>query len=67
MSEYFIENKKPVHIVCSLYDELPSFRMTFIGDQKLLITSYEKGKRTGHETVFYEISPQMQTLFDGFT
>jgi hypothetical protein len=41
--------------------------MTFIGDQKLLITSYEKGKRTGHETVFYEISPQMQALFDGFT
>jgi hypothetical protein len=66
MCEYFVKVRKPVHMICSLYDELPSFRMTFIGDQKLLVTSYEKGKRTGHETIFYEISPQVQALFDGF-
>lgn len=66
MSDYFVKINKPIHIICSLYDELPSFRMTFIGDQKLLVTSYEREKRTGQETIFYEITSQMQTLFDGF-
>jgi len=41
--------------------------MTFIGSERLLVTSYEKGKRTGEETIFYEITPQhFKAIYDGF-
>ena len=67
MSDYFDRIGKPVHIQCSVYSESPSFRMTFIGRHRLLVTSYVEGKRTGDTTVFYDISSQQKgTLFDGF-
>ena len=64
----FYENPEAcAHNLQSLYDELPSFRMTFIGSERLLVTSYEKGKRTGEETIFYEITPQhFKAIYDGF-
>jgi len=66
MSNYFVKMKKPVNIQCYLYNEPPSFRMTFIGKHRLLVTSYQE-RRTGSETVFYDIiSQQMGELFEGF-
>jgi len=41
--------------------------MTFIGKDRLLVTSYEAGKRTGSETIFCDINPQgMGELLEGF-
>lgn len=67
MSDIFAKTQKHVHIICRVYDERPSFRMTFIGRERLLVTSYEKGKRTGEHTIFYEIDRQnLEDLYDGF-
>jgi hypothetical protein len=56
-----------VRISCALYDEVPPFRLTFIGTETLLVTSYEKGKRTGKETEFCKLTrQQMGSVYDGF-
>ncbi len=62
------KKKSAVKILCSLYDELPPFRLTFIGTETLLVTAYDKDKRTGKETEFYRIThQQMGPIFDGFS
>ena len=67
MSVHFSESGSQVHMQCKLYSELPLFRMTFIGMQRLLIASYLDGKRTGFDTVFYDIhADQENDLFCGF-
>jgi len=67
MSNYFM--KKPIKIKLLIWDDrdMPPFRMTFIGKDRLLVTSYEPEKRTGSETIFRDITPQeMGELLEGF-
>jgi hypothetical protein len=67
MSELLAKKQRRVRIICKVYGERPSFRMTFIGRERLLITSYEKGKRTGDKTIFYEFdSHNLKAMYDGF-
>jgi len=67
MSDYFEKRKSRVRIQCNLYNEQPLFRMTLIGGKRLLIAPYLKGKRTGYNTVFYDISADKESdLFYGF-
>lgn len=71
MSLYFAnlrKRQKPiVSIRCGIYDDLPSFRMTFIGKNRLLVSSYDEGRRTGEQTLFYDINTRHEgTLFLGF-
>jgi len=67
MSDILKEKKKHAQIVCGVYSERPSFRMTFIGKEQLLVASYEKGIRTGEETVFYEFDPHnFKAMYCGF-
>jgi hypothetical protein len=61
------ETARPVQIISAIYDEMPPFRMTFIGRQRLLFTSYERDRRTGKETIFYEVDSQkMEGIIEGF-
>lgn len=55
MVKFFRQKKSPITIKSAKYQNLPSFRMTFIGTQRLLVTSYEERKRTGENTLFYDI------------
>ncbi len=67
MSSYFRKKKIDVNIVCKLYEVLPAFRMTFIGENRLLIASYEKVKRTGDHTTFFDISSDgSASILQGF-
>lgn len=64
---HFKKIRNQVNISCKLFSEMPSFRMSFFGDDTLLVTSYIKGKRTGLDTGFYEISKiREEGLYKGF-
>jgi hypothetical protein len=56
-----------VEIVCRFYNDKSGFRMTFVGNDTLYVTSYKKENRTGKDTVFYELNRHDQdALFSGF-
>src|SRR5262249_17616981 len=65
MAAHFREIGGPIQIECKLYGQPPSFRMTFIGAQRLLVASYVRGERTGTDTIFYDLK-QEGDLFYGF-
>lgn len=67
MSTHFEKSGSRVHIQGKLYSEPPIFRMTFIGTRRLLVASYQEGKRTGFDTMFYDIQADQEgNLFHGF-
>ena len=66
LSKILTEKNRNLHIECLLYDLDTSFRMTFINEDRLLVTSYKKDKRTGKTTIFYEINHNLTGLYLGF-
>jgi len=67
MAKYFHNAKVPIRVRCRLYDYRPSFRMTFIGEHRLLVSPYVEGSRTGNTTLFYDISADGNgALIEGF-
>ena len=56
MTRHCRKRQIPVTIRCSVYGEPPSFRMTFLGENRLLLTSYSEGSRTDDESIFYDLS-----------
>jgi hypothetical protein len=45
----------PKSVQCWLYQNRPPFRMTFLGDQRVLIALYFPNARTGSETLFFDV------------
>jgi hypothetical protein len=67
MAKHFRNSASPLKIQCKLYSERPSFRMTFIGKDRLLVASYVEDRRTGFDTLFFDVSGDQEGgLFDGF-
>jgi hypothetical protein len=56
MAQLLAQRAKPIRVRCATYEDLPSFRMTFLGRQRLLVSAYDEGRRTGEDTIFYDIS-----------
>jgi hypothetical protein len=67
MSDYFAKKGEPVTVSCAQYDSCPSFRMTFIGTNRLLVTAYDEVTRTGDNTPFLSILADTErSLIRGF-
>ena len=67
MARYFAAASKKVSLECSMYQEMPPFRMTFIGKDRALVAPYIPTSRTGEGTVFYDIRHESDgALIEGF-
>jgi hypothetical protein len=67
MSNDLSQGSSSINIICKLYQELPAFRMTFVGAQRSLVAAYQANQRTGPDTIFYDIHAVKEgDLFYGF-
>jgi hypothetical protein len=67
MNRYFASIGGHVRLSCSLYREIPPFRMTIIGQTRALVASYEATRSTGVDTVFFDLKADDDSgLFRGF-
>lgn len=52
---YLKQKNAPITIHCRLYQERPNLRMTLIDGERALIAHYFPGRRTGSDTLFFDV------------